>query len=97
MVAKGVPEWLGLAKEAYAYVKQPTAYFSGFEVPGFLFKSLRSLLRPNACLLAARSSKEMKCTGMPKKVLATLFLHAAGNLTPVMSVRMSMRTGAIPI
>lgn len=62
---------------------QPSAYFSGFEVPGFLFKSLRSLLRPNACLLVARSSKEMKCTGMPKKVLATLFLHAAGNLTPL--------------
>src|ERR1700693_1506861 len=32
-----------------------------------------SLLRPKACLLATRSSREMKCTGTPKKVLATLF------------------------
>ena len=74
-----------------------SVYVSDFEVPGFLFKSLRSLLRPNACLLATRSSREMKCTGMPKKVLATLFLHAPENLTPVISVRTSMRTGAIPI
>jgi hypothetical protein len=28
--------------------------------------------------VARRSSREMKCTGTPKKVLATLFLHASG-------------------
>lgn len=71
------------------------SYFAGFV--GLYFRSLRSLLRPKARLLAARSSKEMKCTGTPKKVLATLFLQAAANSTPVISVRMSMRTGAIPI
>src|ERR1700719_3879832 len=64
---------------------------------GFCFRSFKSLLRPKACLLATRSSREMKFTGTPKKVLATLFLHASGNSTPVISVRMSMRAGAIPI
>jgi hypothetical protein len=63
----------------------------------FCFRSFRSLLRPRACLFVTRSSREMKFTGTPKKVLATLFLHASGNSTPVISVRMSMRTGVIPI
>src|SRR5438067_1205362 len=41
----------------------------------FCFKSFKSLLRPKACLLATRSSREMKFTGTPKNVLVTLFLH----------------------
>jgi hypothetical protein len=45
-------------------------YLSDFMRFGFCFRSLRSLLRPKACLLAMRSSREMKCTGTPKKVLA---------------------------
>src|SRR5271169_2893209 len=64
---------------------------------GFCFRSFKSLLRPKACLFATRSSREMKCTGTPKKVLATLFPHASGNSTPVISVKTSIRTGAIPI
>ncbi len=71
-----------------------TTYFSKFLLFGFCFKSFRSLLRPGARLLAMRSSREMKCTGTPKNVLATLFVHASANSTPVISVRISMRTGA---
>jgi hypothetical protein len=54
------------------------SYFAGFL--GLCFRSLRSLLRPKARLLAARSSKEMKCTGTPKKVLATLFPPSGSEL-----------------
>ena len=64
---------------------------------GFRFRSFRSLPRPKARLLVKRSSREMKCTGTPKKVLATFFLHASENSTAVISVRMSTRTGATPI
>jgi hypothetical protein len=48
-------------------------------------------------LLIGSQVNKMKCTGTPKKVLATLFLHASGNLTPVISLKISTRTGAIPI
>lgn len=37
-----------------------SGYVSGFAVPGFLFE-----LRPSACLLATKSSQEMRCTGTP--------------------------------
>ena len=69
-----------------------TTHFFESVLFGFCFRSFKSLLRPKACLLATRSSREMKFTGTPKKVLATLFLHASGNSTPVISVRMSTRT-----
>jgi hypothetical protein len=36
------------------------------------FRSSKSLLRPRALLFVARSSREMKCTGTPKKVLGIL-------------------------
>jgi hypothetical protein len=39
----------------------------------------------------------MKYTATPKKVLVTLLPHASGNSTPVISVKTSIRTGAIPI
>jgi hypothetical protein len=67
-----------------------TTYFFGFAVFGFCCRSFRSLLRPKARLFVTRSSSEMKCTGTPKNVLATLFVHASGKSTPVISDRMSM-------
>jgi hypothetical protein len=64
-----------------------TTHFFESVLFGFCFRSFKSLLRPKACLLATRSSREMKFTGTSKKVLATLFLHASRNATPVISVR----------
>ena len=77
--------------------KRQRLTFSEFLLFGFCFRSFRSLSRPKARLFAMRSSREMKCTGTPKNVLSTLFVHASANSTPVISVRISMRTGAIPI
>jgi len=70
-----------------------------FERPDFQFclRSFTSLVRPRACLFAIKSSSEMKFTGTPKNVLATLLFQAWRNATPVSSVRMSMRIGATPI
>src|ERR1700720_4111836 len=86
-----------LGEEFRSQLLLSTTHFFESVFFGFCFRSFKSLLRPRACLLATRSSREMKFTGTPKKVLATLFLHASGNWPPVISVRMSMRAGAIPI
>jgi hypothetical protein len=74
-----------------------SAYFSGLAEFEFRLRSVRSLSRPKARLLVKRSSREMKCTGTPKKLLATFFCYASENSTAVISVRILTRTGATPI
>jgi len=54
-------------------------HFYDFAPFRFCFRSFKSLLRPKACLFVTRSSREIKCTGTPKKVLATRFSHASEN------------------
>src|SRR5882762_1152630 len=91
------PEQTNSVKGAETQLAVSTTHLSKCVRFGFCFRSFTSLLRPRACLFVTRSSREMKFTGTPKKVLATLFPHASGNSTPVISVKMSIRTGAIPI
>src|SRR5712692_8692806 len=90
-------EWRNSGRGAETKLAVSTTHSSRGVLFGFCFRSFRSLLRPRACLFVTRSSREMKFTGIPKKVLATLFRHASGNSTPVISVRTSILTGAIPI
>ncbi len=59
-------------------------------------RSAKSRLRPTARLFSTNCRRPMKCTGTSPKLAATRSRWTSSQLTPVMEVRISMRTGGKP-